>query len=159
MFSAEIKKYVKYSIYMHFVLSFLIIIQLIFHFGNKYLTDFTQFPNVPKPNLWEYIWLTSLIPGVAGYVSLKRNRLSLMEFYYKGTLSLGIGPILITMILNASDLLDYAQTKKTTNLYHNFPVIVLWYIYLFVVIQIHAFGVYFSKNLIKIWSREIKKKN
>ena len=155
-FSAETKKFVKYSIYMHFMLSLLIFVQLAFYFGAKYTQ--IEFPEVPKPNLWQYIWLTSLIPGVAGYMSLKNNRLSLLMFYYKGTLLLGFGPILTTMVFNASDLLEYARTKQTTNLFHDFPVIVLWYMYLFVVIQIQAFGIYFARILIRSWTKDSSKK-
>ena len=156
-FSAESKKFVKYSIYMHFMLSMLIIVQLVFYFGSKYTQ--MEFPEVPKPNLWQYIWLTSLVPGLAGYVSLKNNRSSLLLFYYRGTVILGLGPVLTTMVFNASDLLDFARNKQTTNLYHDFPVIVLWYIYLFVVIQIHAFGIYFARILLKSWSKDSKKKH
>lgn len=157
-FSAETKKYVKYSIHMHFMISLLIIVQLVFYFGNKFFSDSFEFPEVPKPHVWEYIWLTSLIPGLAGYLSLSRNRLSLLKFYYYGTVLLGLAPILITMFFNASDLLEYAQTKQSTNLFHNFPVIVLWYMYLFVVVQIHAFGIYFARVLLKAWTKDAKKK-
>ena len=143
---------------MHFMMSFIIIIQMVFYFGNKYFSNLFEFPEVPKPDLWEYIWLTSLIPGVAGYFSLNRSRTSLLKFYYIGTVVLGLGPILSTMLFNASDLLEYAQTKQTTNTYHDFPIIVLWYMYLFVVVQIHAFGIYFSRVLLKVWNKDKKKR-
>jgi hypothetical protein len=142
---------------MHGMMSALLFVQLAFHFGNKVVENF-QFPAVPKPMLWEYIWLLSLVPAIAGYLSLNKNRLSLMNIYYRGTVVLGLGPVLTTMLFNASDLLEYAQTKQTSNLYFDFPVIVLWYVYLFIVIQIHAFGIYFSRVLIKIWSNETSKK-
>jgi len=157
--SAENKKLVKYSIYMHFMLSVIIQVQLVFHFVNKNMNPAVfQFPEVPKPQLWQYIWLTSLIPGLAGFLSLNRSRLSLMKVYYYGTVVLGLGTVLATMVFNAADLLEYAQTKKTTNLYHEFPIIVLWYMYLMVVIQIHAFGIYFSRTLIQAWTKQAPKK-
>jgi hypothetical protein len=81
-----------------------------------------------------------------------------LKFYYYGTVSLGLGTVLITMALNASDLLDYAQTKMTSNLYHDFPVIVLWYMFLFIAVQVHAFGIYFSRILLRIWPKESNKK-
>ena len=155
-FSAETKKFVKYSIYMHFMVSMLIIVQFVFHFGSKFTQ--IEFPEVPKPLIWQYIWLSSLVPGLAGYLSLKNNRLSMLMLYYRGTILLGFGPVLTTMVFNASDLLDYARNKQTTNLFHDFPLIVLWYIYLFVVIQIHAFGIYFARVLINSWSKDAKKK-
>lgn len=157
--SAETKKYVKYSIHMHIMMACIIIVLMVFHFGNVYLKEKIEFPEVPKPQIWQYLWLISLIPAITGYVSLNKSRLSLIKFYYMGTVVSGLGPILITMILNASDLMDYATTKETSNVYHDFPVIVLWYMFLFVVIQIHAFGIYFARILIRIWSKDSKKKN
>ncbi|CAF0977886.1 unnamed protein product [Brachionus calyciflorus] len=156
--SAETKKFVRYSIWMHLMMSFIIIVQIIFYFSNKYLSAHVEFPEVPKPNLWEYIWLLSLIPAAAGYMSLNRSRTSLLKFYYIGTVVLGLGPILSTMLFNASDLLEYAQTKQTSNSFHNFPVIVFWYMYLFIVVQIHAFGIYFARILLKVWSKDNKKR-
>ncbi len=137
-------------------MSIIIIVQFVFHFGHKFLK--IEFPEVPTPMYWQYIWLLSLIPGLAGYLSLNRNTISLLRFYYIGTVVLGFGPILSTMVLNASDLLDYAKTKKSSNTYHDFPVIVLWYMYLFVVIQIHAFGIYFARVLIQAWTKDQKKR-
>ena len=152
--SAETKRYVKYSIYMQLMVSMIVIVQLVFYFGNQFLSDSFEFPEVPKPHVWEYIWLTSLVPALAGYLSINKNRLSLLKFYLYGTIILGLTPILITMVFNASDFYDYAQTKQSTNLFHDFPVIVLWYMFLFVVVQIHAFGIYFSRILLKAWSKK-----
>ena len=139
------------------MISMIVIVQIAFYFGNKYSIS-QLLPEVPKPQIWQYIWLTSLIPGLAGYLSLNRSVVSLMTFYYRGTVFLGLGPVLITMIMNATDLLEYAQTKQSSNTYHEFPVIIIWYAYLFVAIQIHAFGIYFSRVLLKIWKKESTKK-
>jgi hypothetical protein len=143
---------------MHFFLSIPVILLLIIHLINKNLPNSFPLPEVPIPNTWQYIWLASLVPGLAGYISLNRSRLSLMQFYYKGTIILGLGTILTTMVLNAPDLLDYAQTKQTNNLYNGFPILVFWYMYLFVMIQIHAFGIYFARILINAWSLDSRKK-
>lgn len=144
---------------MHMMISVIVIVQIVFYFGNRVISQqVIQFPQVPKPYLWEYIWLCSLLPGIVGYFSLNRNRLALLRFYYMGTVSLGLGTVLITMVFNASDLLEYAQTKKTTHIFHDFPIIVLWYMYLFIVIQIHALGIYFARILIKCWSKESSRK-
>merc|ERR1712127_76273 len=159
--SVETKKYVKYSIYMHFMTATLIVVQLSFYYANELVfidpNEF-QLPEVPKPQLWQFIWLTSLIPSICGYFSLYRNTLSLMKFYYYGSVVLGLGSCLFTMILNASDLMDFASNHEATNKFNEFPIIVIWFAYLFVVIQIHAFGIYFSRVLIQIWSKDSKKK-
>jgi hypothetical protein len=138
------------------MLSIVVIIQFVFYFGNTLLK--IEFPEVPRPNLWQYIWLASLVPGLAGYLSTARNTISLLKMYYYGTVFLGFGTCLSTIVLNATDLLDYARTKKTENEYNGFPVIVLWYIYLFVAIQIHAFGIYTARELLKAWAKDQKKR-
>lgn len=152
--SAETKKYVKYSIHMHLMMACIIIVIMVFHYGNIYLSEYIEFPDVPKPQVWHFIWLTSLVPAVFGYVSLNKSKLNLIKVFYYGTIVCGLAPILTTMLLNASDLWEFAQTKETANLYHDFPIIVLWYMYLFVVVQIHAFGIYFARVLIRIWSKK-----
>lgn len=135
------------------MISILVVVQVVFYFGNRLISpNAFQFPQVPKPFLWEYIWLGSLLPAIVGYFSLNRNRLPMLRFYYIGTVLLGLGTVLTTMVFNASDLLEYAQTKKSANTFHDFPVIVLWYMYLFIVIQIHALGIYFARILIKCWT-------
>jgi hypothetical protein len=147
---------------MHFMLACLIFSQIIFHFANLFIfTDENYFrlPDVPKPLTWQYIWLTSLVPSVVGYFSLFKNTISFIKFYYYGTVVLGLGTCLFTMILNAGDLMDFASTKEVNNKFNDFPIIVIWFAYLFVVIQVHAFGVYFSRILIQIWSKDSKKKN
>jgi hypothetical protein len=155
-YSAETKRCVRYSIYMSFFLSMIIQVQLLCYFGAKYSA--ISFPEVPKPQYWQYLWLASLIPGLAGYLSLNRNRVSLLTFYYKGTVVLGLGTILGTMVLNATDLLDYAKTKETSSTFHDFPIIVIWYIFLFICIQIQAFGIYNARILLQVWNYSGKKK-
>jgi len=168
--SVETKRYVRYSIFMHLFISMVVWLQVACYFGNKYFDSAaggksgkdaysasgsasgSVLFDVPRPQWWQYIWLTSLVPALAGYMSLHRSRLSLIKLYYRGTVVLGLGPVLVTMIMNANDLLDYAYTKKTSNSFHNFPVIVLGYMYLAIVVQIHAFGIYFARILIRAWS-------
>lgn len=143
------------------MLACLIFSQLTFYFANVFIfTDKNEFrlPDVPKPQSWQYIWLTSLIPSFVGYIALFKNTVSLMKFYYFGTVVLGLGTCLFTMILNAGDLMNFATTKEANNTFNDFPIIVIWFAYLFVVIQVHAFGVYFSRILIQMWTKDAKKK-
>jgi hypothetical protein len=137
---------------MHFMISAVILLQLSStHFN--FLTDI-----FPQPQLWEYIWILSLIASISGFISLNRNRLKLLKFYYYGTLLVGLCPILFTMLFNATDLWDYVQKKDSKNSFNGFPVIVIWYIFLFIAIQIHLFGIYFARILIRSWSGESSSK-
>jgi hypothetical protein len=137
---------------MHFMLSAFVLIQLATH----HLDKLNIFPN---PQKWEYIWIISLIPAICGYVSLNRNRLVLLNYFYYGCTLFGLLPVLCTMLFSASDLWNYVQNKETTNLYNGFPVIVLWYIFLFIAVQIHGFGVYYASVLRASWKLEGSKKS
>ncbi len=142
----------------------LVVAQFAFFYANEFIfteADSFQLPEVPKPLTWQFIWLTSLVPSFVGYLSLFKNTLSMLKFYFYGSVFLGLGTCLTTMFLNAGDLLEFNSTKEATNFYNDFPIIVLWFMFLFVVVQIHAFGIYFSRVLIQLWTKEanrLKKK-
>lgn len=134
--------------------SIVILVQMGCHFGEKYLPDEIKCSTVPKPNLWQFGWLTSLIPALVGVISLRKFRLSLMKFYYYGTFMCGFLVSLFTLLINTEDMIAFARTKKTANLFFNIPLIVIWYFYLIILLQIHLVGIYFSRVVIKIWTEE-----
>lgn len=139
---------------MHLMLSAVVILQLA-------STHFKMLENAfPKPQYFEYIWILSLVASIAGYLSLSRNRIKFLKFYYYGHVLFGLAPILFIMLFNASDLWDFVQKKtnnSTTSNSTSIPVIVIWYIFLFIAIQIHLFGIYFSRVLLKAWDSESSK--
>ncbi len=143
--------HVKFSIFMHFMLSAFVVLQL----GTHYLKTFDIFP---RPQPWEYLWILSLIPALFGYMSLYRNRLQFLNFFFYGCILFGLLPVLFTMLFSASDLWHYVQTKETTNVFNGFPVIVLWYIFLFIAIQVHLLGIYYANVLRSNWVDGGKKK-
>ena len=108
----------------------------------------------PKPQYWEYIWILSLVASIAGYLSLARNRIKFLKCFYYGHLFFGLAPILFIMLFNATDLWDFVQKKETKSNFNGLPIIVIWYIFLFIAIQIHLFGLYFARILLKSWSNE-----
>lgn len=136
------------------MISILVLIQL----GLHHTKDIFKISNdfFPEPQNWQYLWILSLVPSILGYFSLGRNRTNLLKIYYYGNIVLGLGPVLCTILFSASDLLQYAEKKKTESDFNGFPLIVLWYIFLFIALQIHALGVYNARVLLKSWN--IKKR-
>ncbi len=108
----------------------------------------------PKPQYFEYIWILSLVASISGYLSLARNRIKFLKIFYYGHVLFGLSPILFIMLFNASNLWDFVQKKTNSSTNNSFPVIVVWYIFLFIAIQIHIFGIYFSRILLKSWNSE-----
>jgi hypothetical protein len=136
---------------MHCMISVLVIVQLVTY----HLESVDIFP---EPQKWEYIWILSLIASVIGYFSLAKNRITLIKVYYYGNLIFGLFPIISTIIFNATDFLKYTQNKDSTKFFNGFPLIVLWYIFLFVSLQVHILGVYNARVLIKAWKDSGKKR-
>lgn len=155
--SAQTKTYIRFAIYMHFMLSVVIVLQVISHYFKQYLPLFLT-EIFPQPQYWQYIWLVSVLCSAIGYLSLNRNILSYLNVYYYGTLGFGLAPVLFTILFNATDLWQYVQTRETKNLFNGFPIIVLSYIFLFVAIQIHLFGIYFARILLRTWKGSKKQK-
>ncbi len=65
--SAKLKRSVKNSIFLQFLLALLIEAQIGLHFTRKFyqITHLTydtsyslELPEVPKPQIWQYVWLT-----------------------------------------------------------------------------------------------------
>lgn len=151
--SAETKTTLKRLIYAHFLLAFLVIVQvLLYHL--PFLASFT----VPRPHLWQYFWLITIIPSLCGLLSMKRNQVGFMQIFFRGTVTFGLGTILTTIILNLSELFTFKQLKTNHQLeerdpetFLGFPLLVLWYIFLIIVVQIHAFSLYMANTLLRSW--------
>jgi hypothetical protein len=140
---------------MHGMISILVLIQLGLHHLKETLNISNEL--FPEPQSWQYPWVLSLVPSIVGYLSLGRNRTQLLNVYYYGNIVLGVAPILCTILFSASDLLQYAEKKKTDAEFNGFPLIVLWYIFLFIALQIHALGLYNARVLLKSWNVKKRK--
>ena len=153
--SAETKPRLRLLIYVHFLLACLIIAQLVtYHF--PLITTIT----IPRPHLWQYIWLITIIPSICGLISMNRNQTTLMKIFFRGTVIFGLGTIITTIILNLSDLFAFKRMKTNHQLNMNesqtflgFPLLILWYIFLIVTVQIHAFSLYMANVLLKSWQQ------
>jgi hypothetical protein len=115
----------------------------------------------PNPELWEYAWLVSILAMGFALSSLGKNRGFLLKQYIIGTIVFGFGPILYGVYEKAFELMDYAQTRKPKSAILGIPLVVLWFMFFTVAVQVHGFGVYFSMQLLNAWkpTRTEKKSN
>jgi len=120
--------------------------------------SFFQQLQLPRPQTWEFVWLVTFWPVLFGYIAIRKNRVFLLQQYLIGTFVFGILPALFAIYSNFEDLLEYWETKTASEYYKGFPVIVMWYMFLMVAMQLHAFEVYFSYLLLKAWKPDIRKK-
>lgn len=155
---------------MHLVMFLLVVAQHSLHYCHIHYPRSKCFglPSVPRPNQWQLIWLPSFVATLLGLYSLNNNRIRYMQFCFYATFLLGLGPIVGTMILNGSDMIDHVVIMNTgkkhhkklassnnSPLYYGIPLIVIWYMFLAICLQIHVFGMYFSRSLIVMWSNEV----
>lgn len=152
---AETKPHLRLLIYAHILLALPVITQLL-----AYHLPFISTMTIPKPHLWQYIWLISIIPSLCGLISMNRNQVTLMKLFFGGTITFGLGTIMTTIIFNLDDLLAYRRMKINQQLSTNesqtffgYPLLILWYIFLFITVQIHIYSLYLSNVLLKSWQQ------
>jgi hypothetical protein len=149
--SLETKSRLRLLIYLHFVLAFLVLFQII----NYHISLITTI-KTPRPHLWQYIWFLTVIPSICGLISMNRNHIFLMKIFFRGTVTFGLGTIMTTIIFNLSDLFTYKKLKTNddkSQTFHGFPILVLWYIFLIIMVQIHAFSLYMANVLMHSWQQ------
>jgi hypothetical protein len=153
--STETKPRLRLLIYLHFVLAVLVFSQIL-TYHVRLITAFVT----PRPHLWQYIWLISVVPAICGLLSLNRNQVFLMKIFFRGIVTFGLGTILTTIILNLSELFTFRKLKTNHQLeeaepqtFLGFPLLVLWYIFLIITVQVHAFSLYMANILLASWQQ------
>jgi len=113
---------------------------------------------LPQAWLWEYAWLTSVLPSIFGLLALGRNRVFLVQQYLIGTVIFGLLPVFCGAAVMSGDLLDYWSTRETKNMFLGFPVVLLWNMFLVIALQTHVIGLILAWSLSKAWQPAKKKK-
>ena len=153
--NAKTKSRLRVLIYIHFLLVFLILLQIL-----TYRISFPISSNIPRPHLWQYMWLGSVLPSICGLLSMNKNHIFLMRMFFRGTVIFGLGTIMTTIILNLSELFTFKKLKSNRQLdeiepqtFLGFPLLVLWYIFLIITVQIHTFSLYMANVLLYSWQQ------
>ena len=151
--SSETKPRLRLLIYLHFILALLVFVQLITY----HLPGLTT-RKIPQPDLWQYAWLLTVIPSICGLMSLNRNDVFLLKIFFRGTVTLGLGTIMTTIILHLTDLFNYRTVNPQSPTFHGFPLLILWCVFLIIMVQIHAFSLYLANILLNSWQQYKSKK-
>jgi hypothetical protein len=153
--SAETKSRLRVLLYLHILLAFLVFLQIL-----TYHLPLITTLNVPRPHLWQYIWLMTVLASICGLISMNKNHVLLMKLFFRGTVIFGLGTIMTTIILNLSELFTFNKLKQKHQLdevepqtFLGFPLLVLWYIFLIITVQIHAFSLYMANVLLRSWQQ------
>lgn len=110
--------------------------------------------NLPSAYPWEYVWCFSFVPILFALAALPRNKVDMMRNHYYSQFILGILPCAIGLGGQVPELLDYLSDMKnsdTPTFKGTFPMVILWYIFFLIALQIHIFAMYFSHHLVVAW--------
>ncbi len=154
-FSAVSKNRLRYALYLHLALVALVLFRLspaiLVQFGVR-PPPFLQRLQLPKPELWEFVWVASALAAFFGLIAMRKNRLALMQQCILGVAIFGLLPLFYAIYDMYDDLLAYWNTRLATRRFQGFPVVVLWSMFVCVALQVHAFSIYFAKQLTSAWS-------
>lgn len=158
--SAQTKSRLKWTIMFHYLLSFFMLLKLLPEIFDKldiFLMELEEL-YIPKPLLWEWLWLGSIPVTLLGLSACKKSSASNMRNFFLGTVLLGVMPIIVGFMMNFSQVYLYVTTKKfkSVDAWNGYPVAVLWYFFLTLLTQVHCFELYYSKVLIGAWQPKKK---
>ncbi|KAG8193046.1 hypothetical protein JTE90_028158 [Oedothorax gibbosus] len=114
----------------------------------------------PKPALWEYVWLTSIVFTFAAYLAFRRNNILAMQVYVGSTFVTGICPLVTAIIYHSGDLKVFLAQKIDENVekFYGIPVVLILSVFVSVTFLVHSLSMMFGMNLIRAWTPKKGKK-
>lgn len=155
MENAKNKSRLKTSIILHCLLGVLMALKLLPEVLDKFDIFVLEIEELflPTPKLWEWIWMSSVIPTYLGFSACKKSKISLMNFFQVVIIVIGLLPIVVGMSYHFSDLYEVITGSGDGMItkFQGIPMAVIWYVFFFVALQIHGVQLYLSNTLIKAW--------
>merc|ERR1712142_996651 len=99
---------------------------------------------VPKPLIWEWLWLLSVPVTFFGLSACKHSSLKSIKQFLIGTLVCSLLPVLLGITENIM-------------VWQGYPYAMLWYAFFFVSLQVHLYQIYFANCLMQAWLPSPKK--
>lgn len=113
---------------------------------------------LPKPLLWEWLWLSSIAFALPGLTAVRRNRLNSLRVYVVGTVLLALCPVVGAAAYYFREMYAYVRDGPSAGgvrLWQGYPVAVLWYAFLLLAFQTHTFSLYFAVRLMLTWQQGV----
>jgi len=111
---------------------------------------------IPKPQLWEWIWASSVIPAVFALSACKKSKAFDMKIFQALNIATGVLPVMLGMSYHFWDFYEVLTGSSDDDIskWMNVPTAILWYAFFFVASQLHIIEIYLSKTLIDAWTRK-----
>lgn len=174
---AQNKYRLKWTIFIHLLLVFCMLTKLTPEILDKIDVFILEIEElfVPKPYLWEWIWILSVPVTYFGLSACKRSNIIAIRRFMLGSIVLSLMPVLIGMAMHAPQMYAFlfsnehdadAETEEPDQpdeeateilMWQGFPYSVLWYAFFFIALQVHCYELYFANCLMKAWMPQLKK--
>ncbi|KAL9698269.1 hypothetical protein quinque_001710 [Culex quinquefasciatus] len=158
--SALNKARLKYCIFFHYLLFFVMLVKLSADILDRldiFILEIEEL-QIPAPLWWEYFWCLSVFLSFVGLSAARRNRVTDMKKYMVGISTVAFVPLIYCIMYYLNDVLEYISLEEGTELedtdifvWQGYPYGLLWYGFVLVAVQVHLFSLYFAWNLVKAW--------
>ncbi|KAH0946232.1 hypothetical protein HN011_004385 [Eciton burchellii] len=104
--SATNKSRLKYCIFFHYLLFFVMVAKLSADILDRFDIFILEIEElqIPQPLWWEYIWCTSLLLSFLALSAIKRNRIKILQKYMISIVLLGHGPLIYGIVYYFKDV-------------------------------------------------------
>jgi len=159
--SAQTKSKLKWANILHYLLGFIMLAKLLPAILDKLDIFVMELEElfIPKPDLWEWVWLGSLLATIPAFMASKKSNVAQMRVFQVLLVAAGFLPLLVGAATHFSGAYAFITTEKSTKVlqWRGLPVSILWYGFIIVALQAHAIQTYFSSTLISAWQPKKKR--
>merc|ERR1712130_435345 len=153
---AQDKNRLKWAIFSHYILLFILLAKLTPEVLDRLDVFVLELEElfVPKPLLWEWLWLLSTPVTILGLNACKNSSLKSCKQFLIGTLTCSLLPIIIGMVSHAQDCYEFLAEGPSDDvqMWQGYPYAMLCYLFFLFALQVHFFQLYFANSLMQAWT-------
>ena len=156
--SARLKSSLKLTLYLQSILNLIVFLKLsedILDRADIFILELQEL-RIPKPDLWEWLYASSVIAIFVAIRSFKTNSSGMIKFFLMLVTGLSILPLFIGQLKYFSDFIKFTQVKNVEEIkfvWRNWPVSVFFEIFSVAALQVHFAQVYYGYRLLKLWTQ------
>jgi len=111
---------------------------------------------IPKPQLWEWIWASSILGAAVAWSACKKSKAFNMQLFQVLNVFTGLLPIFLGMSYHFSEFYEVVsggddEEGEMVSEWMGIPTSVLWYAFFFVALQTHVIELYLANTLVNAW--------
>ena len=162
--SAESKRCLKNSFYLHFLLYLLVVFKLLEDILDRldiFILELQEL-RIPKPDLWEWMYGLSFFLTFFALQAMNKNSTKLIYIYMLSSCVFCFGPVLVAETQYAYDFylfVRYADIDKLTYVWRSIPISVIFQAFAVIALQVHTYQMFYAYRLYRVWKSYSAKKS